>query len=276
MLEHIFKTSFSTNERLEPSLADSLADLLYEIGKEQSDKADDNLAVRWLERSLEIIEQQSPCEISTDANELRISTIQALIKSLFAQKKAEYGLRAGELISLLEHELGDRMIVLLLKIEQLNANPDGTVDSASYANILLKMTKSMILDEANINVFLKHVRVLRHHDYRAACKVCEGMLRMRSHRDGRGDWFEKVLVTRFWLASDHEDDSESIEDLTELLGQLAQHSQQRLSPAATIAIHTVSRICQHHSCAEASSCSGKELKETTVPSNLALHNSGVA
>ncbi len=66
---------------LDPGYAESLADILYEIGKQMLEQRQHELAVKWLERAYNGLLSQELENLSIDAGELRISVIQCLGQS---------------------------------------------------------------------------------------------------------------------------------------------------------------------------------------------------
>lgn len=67
-----------TDIQLDPATAETLADLLYEIGKELLVKKQFESATKWLERSYAVITRQDVEELRMDAGELRVSIMHSL------------------------------------------------------------------------------------------------------------------------------------------------------------------------------------------------------
>ena len=74
----MFSKCRESQTELVPSAAEAMADLLYEIGKDLSQKGNLEVAVRWLERAHDVIGQHDIGNLSPDAGELRLSIIQGL------------------------------------------------------------------------------------------------------------------------------------------------------------------------------------------------------
>jgi hypothetical protein len=79
--EHMFAKCKQLASTLNPSAAENLVDLLYEIGKGSMERRHFELAVRWLERAHEILEDQELEMLSFEAGQLRLSVMQTLGKS---------------------------------------------------------------------------------------------------------------------------------------------------------------------------------------------------
>lgn len=77
MAEHMFRKAAVEDKQLDPNTAESFSDLLFEIGKHQLESKQYELAVKWLERSYDLLSRQEFERLSSDAGELRISILQS-------------------------------------------------------------------------------------------------------------------------------------------------------------------------------------------------------
>jgi hypothetical protein len=73
--EHMFTKCKQLTSTLTPSTAETLADVLYEVGKDHLSKRNYEMAVRWLERAYEALGEQDLELLSPAAGELRLSTM---------------------------------------------------------------------------------------------------------------------------------------------------------------------------------------------------------
>ena len=64
--------------QLDPATVESISDLLYEIGKDLLHQKQYELAVKWLERSHDVLGEQELEKLSADAGELKLSILQSL------------------------------------------------------------------------------------------------------------------------------------------------------------------------------------------------------
>lgn len=78
LAEHLFNKASLPSNNLGPAVAENLADLLYEIGKNFLQKKQYEMAVRWLERSLDALSCQDLDRLSPDAGDLRLSIMHDL------------------------------------------------------------------------------------------------------------------------------------------------------------------------------------------------------
>ena len=76
--EHMFSKCKELQRQLEPSTAESMADMLFEIGDEFTHKRNFEVAVKWLERAHDVIGEQAIEKLSPDAGELRLTIMQRL------------------------------------------------------------------------------------------------------------------------------------------------------------------------------------------------------
>jgi len=76
--EHMFAKCKQLDRALTPSSAESLADLLYEIGKDNLTKRAYEVAIKWLERAHDVLGEQDMELLSPEAGELRLSTMHSI------------------------------------------------------------------------------------------------------------------------------------------------------------------------------------------------------
>lgn len=238
----MYEKSISFKHLFEPQTAESLADVFYEMGKESLRKKDFLLASKWLDRSYDVLSHQELDKLSIDANELRTSIIESLIKSLLALQTPETTERARSLVALLENELGDKLLVLLLKLELLSAPSPEPFDSGSYSDVLRRMTRTMFLTENNFRLMMFHIRKLNDKSPSLACKALDEFLTIRllKAEELNDSWVGKTLVTRLWVTVNQRDSPEALESLRDLFELIVSNITKPITPDATLAAHTVS------------------------------------
>jgi hypothetical protein len=235
----MFKLALSSIQSFDSNTAESLADILYEMGKDLLHKQQYPLAVKWLERSYEVLNDQELDRLSIDASELRTSIMQTLIKALLYLKEPEAIERARGLVNLLESVLGDKLIVLLLKLEILSAPSTEAFDSSQYSDVLQRMTRSMPLSDVNFKLFMFHVRKLNDKSPSLACKALDELLNLRILREEREEYIEKILITRIWITVSQRESPEAVGLLHELFSLIMENIKNPISSAATHGAHTV-------------------------------------
>jgi len=85
--EHMFAKSQKLIADLPPTAKENLADLLYEIGKNASTQQNYEMAIRWLERAFDVLEQQDLGMLSLEAGELRLGIMQCIGVYMFTSKR---------------------------------------------------------------------------------------------------------------------------------------------------------------------------------------------
>jgi len=202
MAEHMFKLSMSSIQTFESNTTESLADVLYEIGKDLLHKQQYSLSIKWLDRAYNVLNDQELDRLSMDASELRTSIMQTLVKALLSLKDQEAIGRARSLVSLLESVLGDKLIVLLLKLEILSAPSADAFDSSQYSDVLQRMTRSLPITEGE-------------------------------------EYIERVLITRLWITVSQRESPDALASLQELFTLIVTNTNKPISSAATHGAHTV-------------------------------------
>jgi hypothetical protein len=76
--EHMYTKCKQLTSALTPKSAETLADLLYEIGKDSFEKRNYEAAIRWLERAYDTLGEQDMELLSPEASELRLSTMHSI------------------------------------------------------------------------------------------------------------------------------------------------------------------------------------------------------
>lgn len=238
----MFKKSISSKQFFDPNTAESLADALFEIGKDLLKSEQHQMAVKWLERAYDVIDGQALDRLSTDAGELRISIMEAIVRALLGLKEVNAADKARGLVLLLENEIGDRLVVLLLRLELLSATDDGSFDSISYRDVLQRMIRSITLSPANFKLVMFHIRKLNDKSPTLSCGALDYFLNLRVLTSEQDGWLEKALITRIWMTISQRDSHEAFISLESILSNTASHLSKPLNSAFTLAAHTVSLV----------------------------------
>lgn len=277
--EMMYEKSISSQHLFEPQTAESLADVFYEMGKDLLGKKDYQLATKWLDRSYNVLSQQELDKLSFDANELRTSIIESLVKTLLVLQTPETFERARSLVTLLENELGDKLLVLLLKLELLSAPSPEPFDSVSYSDILRRITRTVFLNENNFRLIMFHIRKLNDKSPSLACKALDDFLTLRllKAEELNETWVGKTLVTRLWITVNQRDSQEVLQLLHELFEVTMSNITKPLASDATLAAHTVNylhlpRFDRLTFC----SCSGSVSSQTMPKDYMKLLRDGVS
>jgi hypothetical protein len=76
--EHMYAKCKQLAVALTPSSAETLADLLYEMGRDSLGKREYEAATKWLERAYDTLGEQDMEMFSPEASELRLSTMHGI------------------------------------------------------------------------------------------------------------------------------------------------------------------------------------------------------
>ncbi|TVY81885.1 Sporulation-specific protein [Lachnellula suecica] len=237
--EHMYKNSKKLERVFDPHTAESLADVLYEMGKGLLDSHEYPMAARWLERAYEVLESQELEKLSMDANELRISIIQSSVKALLGLEEETALVKARSLVDQLADETGDKLIVLLLRLELLSAKTTEIFDSNAYSDVLHRMTRIMSLGDSNFSLIMFHIRKLNDKSPSLACGALEDLMKLRILKQDRVEWVERVLVTRLWISIGQRESPEALSSLDKFFSYVAENVKQPVSAGATLAAHTL-------------------------------------
>lgn len=224
-----------------PHTAESLADVLYEMGKDLLHSQQYPMAIKWLERAYEILSSQELDRLSFDASELRISILQSSVKAQLGLKDGASLEKARSLVDFLESELGDKLVVLLLKLEVISANEAGSFDVNSYGDTIRRMIRTITLSDSNFRLIMFHIRKLNDQSPSLACGALEDLMQLRISKEDREDWLEKVLITRLWVSISQKGSPEDLVLLEQFFTKVLADVRQSLSTAATLAAHTVGK-----------------------------------
>lgn len=235
----MFSKSVNSKRAIHPRTAESLSDVLYEMGKGLVEKMEYQMAVTWLDRACGILDRQEPDRLSTDAVELRISILQLTVRALLGINGPEEMARARDLVAQLELEVGGKLIVLLLKLEILSASTDANFDSNAYADILRKMTRTLIMSDNNLKLILFHIRKLNEKNSRLACTALDELAILRILPEGPLERIERTLITRLYLIRVERDIQDDLFHLENLFDSVEQNISKPLSAAACLGAHTV-------------------------------------
>ncbi|KAJ0306009.1 hypothetical protein COL516b_005123 [Colletotrichum fioriniae] len=204
-MEFMYSKGHLQPNALDPNSAEKMAEILFEIGKDLSKKENFSMAVRWLERGYDIINAQDLSLLSRDAIELRLSIYQALIHALLGLGTPESSQKALDLVSYIESEIGEKPVVLLLRLELLQKTPAEVFDVEAYADILRRMVRSFNFSEAHFKLLVHHARKLHDKSPTLATSVVDGMLRGTIVSSGREEWVERLVLLRIWMETTQRD-----------------------------------------------------------------------
>ncbi|GKT44533.1 uncharacterized protein ColSpa_04714 [Colletotrichum spaethianum] len=215
--EFMYNKGHLQPQSLDPTSAEKMTEVLFEMGKDLSKRGDFPMAARWLERGYNTINAQDLGHLSRDAIELRLAVCQALVHALLGMNTQDSSQRAFELVNYVENEIGDKPVVLLLRLELLQKAPAEVFDVEAYANILRRMVQAFNFSEAYFKLLVHHARKLHDKSPTQATSVVDGMLMGAVVSSGRDEWVERLVLLRIWMEINQRDSMKAIEGLTAVL-----------------------------------------------------------
>ena len=231
-------TKLSSNLHKPPSYQpESLADLLFEIGKDHTVKANHVEAVQWLERARDVLASQALEDLSNDGRELRIAILHLLIRGLMRLPGTDAKKKAWNIIADLDTSDSDRLAVLILKLDLFATDP--SVPTEGLCDILLRIIRIVHVTESTFKTILHYVHNLRPRSSHLTHVILEAFLLERLLNAERAEWAEKVLVTAVWNLTTTADLADYITTLQRLFDALRNQGKVSISPSATHAAQMV-------------------------------------
>ncbi|CCF34294.1 hypothetical protein CH063_06320, partial [Colletotrichum higginsianum] len=226
-------------QSLDPSSAEKMTEVLFEMGKDLSKKGDFPMAARWLERAYNVINAQDLVHLSRDAIELRLAVCQALVHAFLGVDTQDSSQRALELVNYVESEIGDKPVVLLLRLELLQKTPAEVFDVEAYADILRRMVRAFNFSEAHFKLLVHHARKLHDKSPTQATSVVDGMLRGAMVSSGRDEWIERLVLLRIWMETTQRDSLTAVEGLAAVLAGLQDNLEKPFGASAAVGALTL-------------------------------------
>lgn len=222
---------------LDPLSAESLADILFEIGKDQHVKRQYLEALRWLEKADDVLVGQSLENLSSEASDLKASIMHALVRVLMDIPEHGNNERAWNIVTRLDNEPGDKLLVLLLKLDLLAADENSSM--RNYSELLERIVRTVHLTESNFKTIMHHVHKLKARNADMAFHILETFLLERLAVADSSEWVERALITAIWVATTSADVTGGLESLDRLFDSLHVKLNVPLGEAATHAGQTV-------------------------------------
>lgn len=240
MAEHMYGKSQSLRHRLDPPTAESLAEVLYEIGQTFFQKKNNSaMAIKWFERAYDFLNTQMLEQLSRDAIELRLCICQGQINALLATNTPANFQKAESMVAFIESEQGDTLLVLMLRLELLLKGQSEVFDSDAYAGILRRMTATLEITDSIFKLVMAHIRRLGAKSPSLACGMLNEFLVARVLPSGKEEWIERVTVTHTYMSTTHRDVPETLEGLRNLYDSVQGGAARPLGAKAALGILTV-------------------------------------
>lgn len=225
-------------DEVDPSLAENLADLLFEIGSARWKKSLYAEAVQWLEKAYDVLVGQSLEALSSDAGELQVSVMHLLARALLKLPGEGNWSKAWNIVGELEIDSGNKLAVLLLKLDLYAIDPSASAQD--YCGVLQRISRTVHLTDSNLKTTIHHVHKLRLRDPRMAHAALETLLLERLIDAEEPAWMEKIVVTMIWNCTISTNLTDALDLLRNILDTLFANRGRAIHPPAT---HAAQIVC---------------------------------
>lgn len=239
--EHLYTNLEKIVTKVDTASAEKVADALFEIGKDLTAKKNSALAAKWLQRAHGVINAQEFGQLSRDATELRLAISHALIQAYLDIGDFEHIALAENHIAYIENELGDKLVVLLLRTEVLLRAPAEVFDCKAYVDILQRIIRTIDISESSFKLVIHHVRKLDEKSRLDAISVLDDFLTNCVMKSQREPWIDKAILLRTHMAV-RDGSLDRIKPLEAILDLILPNTGKPLSVNAAVGVQTVCRI----------------------------------
>lgn len=222
-----------------PSTVEGLADLFYEIGKDQASKSHPSEAIKWLTKAYDAISGVKLDDLSSDAPELHLSIMHGMIRALVDWKGEDNMSKAWNLVRELNIRYGNKLVVLLLNLDLHALDP--TFPPQEYCDVLQKVVRTVHLTKANVKTVLHYAHKLRARNARMAHTVLVALAMERLLGAEETELLEKTLITIIWNCTTSPDFGNALDQVSELLNSLHAGTGIAMTSSATHAAQIVCR-----------------------------------
>lgn len=227
-------------DEVDPSTAENLADLLFEIGSAQWKKSLYTEAIHWLEKAYDVLVGQSLEALSSDAGELQVSIMHLMIRALIKLPGEGNWSKAWNIMGQLEINSGNRLAVLLLKLDLYAIDPSASAQE--YCGVLQRISRTVHLTDSNLKTTIHHVHKLRLGNPRMAHMALETLLFERLLEAEEPAWMEKALITMIWNCTTSTDLTDALDLLRNALDTLFANTGKAIQPSPT---HAAQIVCPY-------------------------------
>ncbi|RYP34710.1 hypothetical protein DL767_004156 [Monosporascus sp. MG133] len=221
--DHMYSKVEKLEHKMGIPLMEAFADTLFEIGKTLAARNDFSLATKWLDRAYDTINSPGLDQLSREAVELRMAISQALVHAHLNAGTDHSFQKAENLVAYMESEIGDKLAVLLLRLELLLKSPAEVFDSPGFAAVLRRLIRNTDISETTFKIILHHVRILDSKSPTLACEILDYFFGTRVLPSHRKEWIDKVVVFRTQMATSRRDTAESIQSLAMILDAIEEN-----------------------------------------------------
>lgn len=218
--EAMYTKTEPLREGLNPEAAEQLAEVLYEMGKDLAETAQHTSAVTWLRRTLNVLDSQNVEMMSREALNLKDATYQMLVTALLETGTEEDIVAAAKMVQKMAGDMGDKPIVLALRLEVFDKAPNSHFDGSAYAEAILGLEMLLPSSEVNAALIHQHISSLHRRNPVLGCRTMDQWLLRQSQSD-RPDGLGHGVRERIAMATQQKGVTQTIFDLLKVLDGLA-------------------------------------------------------
>ncbi|KAL2755292.1 hypothetical protein ACRALDRAFT_2105736, partial [Sodiomyces alcalophilus JCM 7366] len=218
--EHMYNKTEELRRSLDRASAEHLAEVLFGMGKDLSIRKDYVTGAKWLDRAYEVINVPELDQLSRDGIELRLVIARTLVSALLHTGIPEDAKVASNVVEHMAVELGEKPVVLVLRLQLLQQAPPELFDEAVYADILTRMIRTFNFSDAFYKLIDHHIGKLYQRHPTLGCSAMDEWLKSQLVKSPRPEWMQRALLRRVSMATNQEDTGEAIRSLGNLVTSL--------------------------------------------------------
>ena len=193
--------------------------------------------MKWLTKAHDVMTSQDLDSLGSDASELQVAIMHAMVKTLMNEVTKENTRKSWNIIQELDTVHGDRLAVLLLKLDLYNLDP--TFSPQAFGDVLQKIVRTVHLTDANIKTALHYVHKLRARSPRIAHTILVSLASERLVSVEESGWLEKTMITIAWNCTTSTDLADAHVLLKDVLDMVLADTGKAMSQSATHAAQVV-------------------------------------
>ncbi|EQL38157.1 hypothetical protein BDFG_00534 [Blastomyces dermatitidis ATCC 26199] len=195
--EHMFSKIDIAYIGRDPTMAERLAEALYDIGKSMLNRGEHALAATWLQRSYDALPQHEDGRLGRDGRELRLAVLLGRVRANMLLQQEDGEAIVASLLDLLEQEYGNRLPVIFLNLDVISKA--SSPDSQRYYEKLCHAVRTIPATESNFEMIVRYAHRLNKWSSELAVDVLQQLLLQRLLLHNNISILEKCFVTYVWM-----------------------------------------------------------------------------
>ncbi|OJD17226.1 hypothetical protein AJ78_02663 [Emergomyces pasteurianus Ep9510] len=228
--EHMFSKIDMAYLRLDSTMAERFAGVIYDIGKSLLNRGDHSSAASWLQRSYEALPQHEISQLGEDGRELRLAVLLGRVRANLNLRQEDGKPIIARLLDILEQEYGNRLPVILLSLDVISKA--ATPDSQHYYEKLCQLVRTVPVTESNVDTITRHLHRLNKWNSGLASEVLHQLLLQRLVLHNDISILERCFVTYVWMQTALSELEAGLDSLSEVVGKLGESWRKPLSEEA--------------------------------------------